>query len=131
MDPTPRERRVGERHVLGPIAVRWRLDDLSPSPPDERDGAGPEPAGLLDLSASGVRIMARTSTRLEVGDVTGISIRGVSGPVIVRRIAPSSKPGFSTFGLEFADPLSELPQLVHRELAHRASLPGPPPATPA
>ncbi len=125
MDRSPRDRRVGERHVLGPIAVRWRLDELSPNPPAGEPRPGPEPAGLLDLSASGVRIMARSSTGLAVGDVTGIAIRNVSGPVIVRRIAPSSRPGFSTFGLEFADPLSELPQLIHQELAHRSSLPGP------
>lgn len=116
------------------MGVRWRLDDLSPNPPAAPSGPGPEPAGLLDLSASGVRIMARSSPDLAVGDLTGIAIRDVSGPVIVRRITASSRPGFSTFGLEFADPLSELPQLVHVELARRASRSDPPrrppPSTP-
>lgn len=106
------------------MAVRWRVDERSPTPPEGPPGPGPEPAGLLDLSASGVRIMARSSTQVEVGDITGISIREVSGPVIVRRITRSTQPGFATYGLEFADPLSGLPQLVHRELERRTSPPG-------
>lgn len=114
------ERRLGQRHVLGPVAVRWRLD----GDPDDGGGATPERAGLLDLSVSGARIMARDCDDLAVGDTTMVQIRGAAGPVIIRRINPSSQPGFSTFGIEFADPTSRLPQLIHQELARRAATPG-------
>ncbi|HYI60496.1 MAG TPA: PilZ domain-containing protein [Acidimicrobiales bacterium] len=123
MEEPRRERRLGQRHVLGPVAVRWRLDD---APATEDGGATPERAGLLDLSVSGARIMARDCDDLAVGDITTVQIRGAAGPVIVRRITPSSQSGFSTFGLEFADPTSNLPQLVHQELAQRTSSLGPP-----
>lgn len=114
MDLPRHERRLGERRVLGPVAVRWRLDEG-----EESDG--PERAGLLDLSASGARIMARSCDDLAIGDITRVQICDASGPVIVRRIEPSSQPGFSTFGIEFADPLSPLPQLIHQELARRSA----------
>lgn len=108
------------------MVVRWRLDEdtytASRRPSDPGSEIQPEQAGLLDLSASGVRVMARTSRDLSVGEMTGIAIRGTTGPVIIRRIDPSRQLGFSLFGLEFADPLSELPQLIHQELARRASL---------
>lgn len=113
------DRRLGTRHVLGPVAVRWRLDDGPVAPADQDRDDGPERAGLLDLSVSGARIMARTSDDLKVGDWTNVSIRGRSGPVIVRRIVPSRQQGFSQYGIEFLDPLSELTQLVHEELARR------------
>ncbi|HMJ78397.1 MAG TPA: PilZ domain-containing protein [Iamia sp.] len=115
-----KDRRLGARHVLGPVAVRWRLDDGPVvGPADEGREEGPERAGLLDLSVSGARIMARTSTDISVGDWTHVSIRGRSGPVIVRRILPSRQEGFSQYGIEFLDPMSELTQLVHEELARR------------
>ncbi|QYG94177.1 PilZ domain-containing protein [Iamia sp. SCSIO 61187] len=117
-----KDRRLGTRHVLGPIAVRWRLDDglVAPVDQDRADaGAGAERAGLLDLSVSGCRIMARASDDIAVGDWTMVSIRGRSGPVVVRRILPSRQEGFSQYGLEFLDPLSELTQLVHEEIALR------------
>lgn len=115
-----KDRRLGTRHVLGPIAVRWRLDDGPVAPVDqERTGGGAERAGLLDLSVSGCRIMARASDDIAVGDWTMVSIRGRSGPVVVRRILPSRQEGFSQYGLEFLDPLSELTQLVHEEIALR------------
>jgi hypothetical protein len=119
MDGKGPERRLGKRHVLGPVAVRWRLDGGPADPHGGREG-GPEKAGLLDLSVSGCRIMARDTDDLAVGDWTTVSIRGASGPVIVRRITPSSQPGFSTYGLEFLDPMSPLTQLIHEELARRA-----------
>lgn len=115
-----KDRRLGTRHVLGPVAVRWRLDDGPVvGPVDRGRDDGPERAGLLDLSVSGARIMARTSSDLSVGDWTTVSIRGRSGPVIVRRILPSRQEGFSQYGIEFLDPMSELTQLVHEELARR------------
>lgn len=116
-----KDRRLGTRHVLGPVAVRWRLDDGPVAPTDQDRDDGPERAGLLDLSVSGARIMARTSPDLRVGDWTNVSIRGRSGPVIVRRILPSRQTGFSQYGIEFLDPMSELTQLVHEELARRAA----------
>lgn len=120
MEKPHRERRLGQRRVLGPVAVRWRLDEKGNGDTD-RGSTVPERAGLLDLSASGARIMARASTDLAVGDITHVQIRDASGPVIVRRIAPSSQPGFSNYGIEFADPLSPLPQLIHQELARQAA----------
>lgn len=114
-----KDRRLGRRHVLGPIAVRWRLDDGPIAPLDQVPTTDAERAGLLDLSASGCRIMARTTDDLAVGDWTMVSIRGRSGPVIVRRILSSRQQGFSQYGLEFLDPTSELTQLVHEEIAHR------------
>lgn len=115
-----KDRRLGARHVLGPVAVRWRLDDgPAVGPQDQGRDSGPERAGLLDLSVSGARIMARTSPDLSVGDWTTVSIRGCTGPVIIRRIVPSRQAGFSQYGIEFLDPLSELTQLVHEELARR------------
>lgn len=117
-----KDRRLGARHVLGPVAVRWRLD-VGPMGQavltDDIDDA--ERAGLLDLSVSGARIMARTTDSIAVGDWTMVSIRGRSGPVIVRRILPSRQEGFSQYGLEFLDPMSPLTQLVHEELARRAA----------
>lgn len=115
-----KDRRLGARHVVGPVAVRWRLD-VGPMgrAVEPADGSGAERAGLLDLSVSGARIMARTSPDLSVGDWTMVSIRGHSGPVAIRRIAPSRQEGFSHYGLEFLDPLSPLTQLVHEELARR------------
>jgi hypothetical protein len=118
---TPQDRRLGQRHVLGPVAVRWRLDDKVVAPADERRTGGPERAGLLDLSVSGARIMARTSGDIAVGDWTMVSIRGATGPVVVRRIVPAAQEGFSHYGLEFLDPLSPLTQLVHAELAARSA----------
>ena len=114
-----KDRRLGTRHVLGPIAVRWRLDDGPVAPVDQDRTSGAERAGLLDLSVSGCRIMARATDDLAVGDWTMVSIRGRSGPVVVRRIMPSRQEGFSQYGLEFLDPLSELTQLVHEEIALR------------
>jgi hypothetical protein len=115
-----KDRRLGTRHVLGPVAVRWRIDEGPVVGPQDREREeGPERAGLLDLSVSGARIMARTSPDLSVGDWTNVSIRGRSGPVIIRRIVPSRQQGFSQYGIEFLDPLSELTQLVHEELARR------------
>lgn len=129
-----RERRLGQRHVLGPVAVRWRIDDAPVFDDGDaldgvRAGSRPEPAGLLDLSASGARILARDCTDLAVGDTTTIQIRDASGPVIVRRITSSSMPGFSTYGLEFANPFSPLPQLIHQELAQRRGRPVPGPGS--
>ena len=114
-----KDRRLGTRHVLGPIAVRWRLDDGPVAPVDQDRTSGAERAGLLDLSVSGCRIMARATDDLAVGDWTMVSIQGRSGPVVVRRILPSRQEGFSQYGLEFLDPLSELTQLVHEEIALR------------
>lgn len=114
-----RDRRLGTRHVLGPIAVRWRLDDGPVGAVDQDRTTGAERAGLLDLSASGCRILARATDDIAVGDWTTVSIRGRSGPVVVRRILPSRQEGFSQYGLGFLDPLSELTQLVHEEIALR------------
>ncbi len=107
--------------MLGPVAVRWRVQEGVTAPADRGRRDGPEPAGLLDLSVSGARIMARTSDDLAVGDWTMVTIRGATGPVVVRRIAPATTEGFSHYGLEFLDPLSPLTQLVHTELAARRS----------
>lgn len=114
-----KDRRLGARRVLGPIAVRWRLDGGPGALADQDRTAGAERAGLLDLSVSGCRILARATDDIDVGDWTTVSIRGRSGPVVVRRIVPSRQEGFSQYGLEFLDPLSELTQLVHQEIALR------------
>lgn len=118
MEEQAGERRLGKRHVLGPVAVRWKLDGMAVDP--RRGWGEPEKAGLLDLSVSGCRIMARTSDDLAVGDWTTVAIRGRSGPVVVRRIEPASHEGFSTYALEFLDPMSPLTQLVHEALARKA-----------
>lgn len=112
-----KDRRLGERHVLGPVSVRWRLDGFTVEP--ETLLEGPHRAGLLDLSASGALVMARTTDDLDVGDWLTISIQGATGPVVVRRIANASIRGFSQYGVEFLDPLSELTQVVHAILARR------------
>ena len=119
-----RDRRLGERHVLGPVAVRWRLDGFTIEPERLVDASGPQRAGLLDLSASGALVMARTADDLHVGDWLMISIQGATGPVIIRRIVASAMPGFSQYGVEFLDPMSELTQVVHTILARRRPFPG-------
>lgn len=118
-----KDRRVGERHVLGPVSVRWRLDGLDPDDA-AATAPGPQRAGLLDLSASGALIMARTADDLNVGDWLIISIQGATGPVIIRRIVLASLRGFSQYGVEFLDPMSELTQVVHTILARRRPFPG-------
>lgn len=116
------ERRVGRRHEVGrPIVVRW---DVETNTDDQRRRGRrrrPEPqaseaAGLLDVSVSGARVMARTAADLRVGSTTVVSITGARGPVTIRRISPSTKAGFSIYGLEFSDATSPLTQLVHKGL---------------
>ncbi|HXH56063.1 hypothetical protein [Iamia sp.] len=121
IDTPGHERRVGRRHDVGPVIVRWDVDTNTEGSRRRGRRRRPEPrpseaAGLLDVSVSGVCVMARTAGDLRVGSTTVVSIKGARGPVIARRISPSAKAGFSIYGLEFGDGTSPLTQMVHRDL---------------
>lgn len=109
------ERRMGRRHAVEPYDVAWRVERAS-SGLLGRLGRKAQVGTLLDVSVSGARIRAPEAKDLQVGARTTIAIRGIRGPVAIRRITPSDQPGLCVYGVELPPATSELTQLVHREL---------------
>lgn len=99
------EKRIGKRQQIRTIPMAWCRD------PDKPPAFGPEenPDGrIVDLSVSGMGIVARTWPDLEVGDKMTIACLGTVGRVFIRRIEHNVYPGESFYGTEFAEPNGHL-----------------------
>lgn len=95
------EKRIGKRQQIRTIPMAWARE------PERPPAFGPEenPDGrIVDLSVSGMGIVARTDESLEVGDQMVLACLGTIGRVYLRRIEHHIYPGESFYGVEFAEP---------------------------
>ena len=102
------DRRLGARHTVPWIEIRWRFAVPNPDPalPPTVEAA---PAYLVDVSVSGAGLVAPASPHVVPGTVAGIEYGDLAGTVTVRRInqfGPDA--ATSRYGIEFTDPNSPL-----------------------
>lgn len=115
MEQPPTDRRIGRRVPIPASRVLWRV----PAPGQKRKLFGrrdPDPAELVDVSVSGLRLVAPIAKDLAVGAVVLVTVDGHTGPVRIRVIALGDD-GRCTYGVELADPDSALTAHVHRKLS--------------
>jgi hypothetical protein len=112
------ERRIGTRRQIRSVPMAWCRDPANPNPFD----ADQRPDGnIVELSVSGVGIIAVTHPYLEVGRTVLIAAMGTTGALIARRIEPDVYPGESYYGMEFADPNGRLPSELQQTYLVRAT----------
>lgn len=102
------------RGVAG-TPIGWRLDRVDDRPAAERERSPlrGEPAELLEVSVTGARVRAPFTAELRAGSRTVMEVAGVSGIVIIRHIGACTDLTCSVYGVEFAEPNSELTALVY------------------
>jgi hypothetical protein len=76
-------------------------------------------AVVLDVSMSGLRVLAPTAPELRVGTTVGIEVDGLFGSVTIRRVVNSDDPGQRIYGVEFIDPAAHMARQVHYRLVGR------------
>jgi hypothetical protein len=95
------DRRIGQRHDAGEMAMRWAVADNSIGPLHRR--AHFRTGVLLDVSVTGLLMRASTAADVQVGATLVIEAADESGPVTVRRMVDAAdEPGQRLYGLEFA-----------------------------
>jgi hypothetical protein len=118
MDGVPVEKRIGKRRQIRSVPMAWVRDPRRPDP----SAADRKPDGkIVELSISGLGIVAITHPHLEVGSPVLIVAAGELGRVVVRRIDPDRYPNESYYGVEFAHPNSPLAKVLHAKFLPRDS----------
>jgi hypothetical protein len=104
MVDTSGNRRLGVRHGIEPVAIRWKADlARKGSLFKRRSGIDPHLGYLYELSVSGAAIVAPAAKDVQVGYPVAVDCMGVAGLVVVRRIEPYTDPSYSVYGVEFSD----------------------------
>ena len=117
----PVEQRIGKRRQIRSLPMAWCRDPRNPDP----YAADRAPDGrIVELSVSGLGMVALTHPYLEVGAKVMIAAAGVAGVIIVRRIELEMYPGQSYYGAEFGEPNSRLGETLQRtHLVHGRNVP--------
>lgn len=117
----PVEKRIGKRRQIRSVPMAWCRDPRNPDP----YAADSAPDGrIVELSVSGLGMVALTHPYVELGSRVIISAAGVAGVIIVRRIELDLYPGQSYYGAEFGEPNSRLGETLQRtHLLHGTSAP--------
>ncbi|MGY6501534.1 MAG: PilZ domain-containing protein [Acidimicrobiales bacterium] len=93
---------MGNRVAPTDLTVLW-------CPPGTKVGARraskqPVPARALDISLSGMQVVARHDERVQRGVTLEVVLRDVVCTMRVRWIRPTNKDGVSAYGVEFVNP---------------------------
>ena len=111
------ERRIGTRRQIRSVPMAWCRDPANPCAFD----AERRPDGkIVELSVSGAGIIAVTHPYLELGRTVMIATMGVTGTVVARRIEREVYPGESYYGVEFAEPASQVRETLQRTFLVKA-----------
>ncbi len=112
----PVEKRIGKRRQIRSLPMAWVRDPNNPDP----FAAEQQPDGrIVELSISGLGMVAITHPYLEVGSPVLVAAAGEVGKVIVRRIDPDMYPNESYYGVEFADQHSAFAKVLQKGFLHR------------
>lgn len=95
-------RRMGNRVAPSDLTVLW-------CPPGTKVGARraskqPAVARVLDISLSGMQVVARDDKRVQRGATLEVVMRELVCPVRIRWVRPTNKEGVSAYGVEFVKP---------------------------
>ena len=109
------EKRLGKRQSTPDIRIGWRIDRETRRglrmKPDPQEGV------IIDISVTGAGVLAPASDELRPGSRVRISFDSHEGTVSVRRIAPTSDPAVSRYGVTFEEGHGPLIDAVNRYLA--------------
>ncbi|MCU1370609.1 MAG: hypothetical protein JWO77_1803 [Ilumatobacteraceae bacterium] len=109
MEWMPGERRIGARRQIRSVPMAWCRDPAKPSPFE----AETRPDGnIVEVSVSGIGLIAVTHPYLAVGQTVIIASMGLTGAVVVRRIEQDRYPGESYYGVELAEPNGRLGEVL-------------------
>jgi hypothetical protein len=108
------ERRIGQRKLVSPVAIDWRVDVKG----RKRKAAKRRQTGyVVDLSVSGASIEAPRADDLLKGHRVVIGLGEWRAVVIIRRIAEVSNERNLRYGVEFLDMDPEFVERIHHVLA--------------
>jgi hypothetical protein len=104
------EKRIGRRRQIPSVSMAWCND---PPLADDIGRITSDPDGrITDFSVTGAGFIARSRPDVAIDQVVNIACLGMAGPVRIRRIDHESYPGYSFYGVEFADPNSAFTQAI-------------------
>jgi hypothetical protein len=116
VDFGPVEKRIGKRRQIRSVPMAWVRDPANPDP----WAADTKPDGrIVELSVSGLGMVAIDHPYLEVGSTVLIAAAGEVGKVIIRRIDPEMYPNQSYYGAEFAQAESAFAKVLQKGFLHR------------
>jgi hypothetical protein len=104
------ERRIGERHSVPWIDLTWLAKARW-----WRKQLVEEPVETLDVSTTGIGLLAKTVPTLRIGQVVELRTERNQARGQVRRIVPSDDASTSLYGLEFVE---SAPEFVEELFAH-------------
>ncbi len=107
------EKRIGERIHVGDVRVRWSHLNANRAQRPQKKGRGKQRPGehvdhedayLRNVSASGAGIVARADAAIAPGSAVQVSVDAeVSFVAKVRRVIPTSDPGYCLYGVEITE----------------------------
>lgn len=104
------EKRIGKRRQIPSVPMAWCND---PPLPEDIHRVASDPDGrITDFSVTGAGFIARSRPDLSIDYEVNIACLGMYGPVRIRRIDPETYPGYSFYGVEFADANSPFTQAI-------------------
>ena len=98
------ERRIGGRRPTPGLEVQWTVPRSTRWKRRQVD----EVVEVVDVSPSGIAVVASTVPDLPVRSVVPIRFDRYATRAIVRRIEPTDSPERSRYGLQFLDPAPDL-----------------------
>ncbi|MGI9579249.1 MAG: PilZ domain-containing protein [Microthrixaceae bacterium] len=120
------EKRVGERIEVGDLRVRWRHLHATPKKPRGRRRRGRNEdvddadAHMRNVSASGAGIVAHTDDSITQGTAVEVHVAPEATFVgRVRRVIPTSDPGWCYYGVEIADESEGFREWIQKLLDQR------------
>jgi hypothetical protein len=104
------EKRIGERIHVGDVRVRWSHLNANRAQRPQKKGRGKRRPGehvdayLRNVSASGAGIVARADEAVAPGSAVQVSVDAEASFVAkVRRVIPTSDPGYCLYGVEITE----------------------------
>jgi hypothetical protein len=113
------DRRIGQRHQVFPTEVSWRTVGARGRHHD-LTGRGKK-AHVVEVSVSGLGVVAPRSRRLAVGSVVSVTYAHGEGVAVVRRMGPVDEDGNVFYGLELVDQSSALAMVLYDTFLARFS----------
>jgi hypothetical protein len=98
------DRRIGGRRATPGLQVQWTV----PRPTRWKRKQVTETVEVVDVSPSGMAVVAPTVADLPVRSVVPVDFDRFTTRVAIRRVEPTAIPGESRYGLQFLDPSPDL-----------------------
>jgi hypothetical protein len=105
-------RRLGHRVQPESLEVLWCVPGSVVG--HKRESKRPPTARVVDLSFTGMQVLAPVHKKVTAGSVLGIVMEGSSSPVRVRWIREAKEPGQALFGVEFVGQTPRFMETVNR-----------------